>query len=705
MSHTSHMSFRRYGRSCHLEVGSARDLEDVLQLDEAHWVATSAPVTSLNFDRVFVGLLDPDASGRIVCDEVREAIAWVLASLRDRSGIDSGSAELPLDAINTDEPDGKQIRESAARMLRQLGAARATGITLEQVRQIRSKTESQPVSEAGVTLPEATDDEEIGRFVGDVIATVGGVDHPSGKKGINQEKLDNFLKQARSFLEWHREGVPQSDEETDIMLLGPQTPQAFYLYTSLKTKLDQYYAQCTAMAFDARAAAHFVASDDALRSMDMGDPEAIARMLREAPLAVPGPDRVLQFTSGLNPAYAAQLDRLRTQVIEPLLGGDRTSLPAEAWNSIKKMFAPHEDWSARKSGASVEKLGPEKLESYLEPRFADAVAELIARSAETAVVLDHIRLTEKLILYQAHILELVNNYVSFPYLYDTDSRAMFEIGTLIMDGRRFTFSVKVHDRGEHAKVAKTSDIYLVYATVFTGKDRPDFEIAVPVTCGGKGNLCVGKRGVFEDVHGQQYDARIEQIIENPISLGEALLSPYQRLVKLLSGKIESMTSSAEKRLDTTATQAMGTTDRPGAAGRAGGQVGGLLAGGLLMGGSVAVAALGSAVAYITSTLASVETYKIAVAVLVATLAVVLPTSIVALVKLRGRDLSAILEGAGWAINARMRLTFSQGRFFTHQPPFPKGARGVRRRWVPLALAAVILVEFLVVGCLLSRGLR
>ena len=69
----------------------------------------------------------------------------------------------------------------------------------------------------------------------------------------------------------------------------------------------------------------------------------------------------------------------------------------------------------------------------------------------------------------------------------------------------------------------------------------------------------------------------------------------------------------------------------------------------------------------------------------AVLAVMMPVSAMAVAKLRKRDLSAILEGCGWAINARMRLTFAQGRMFTETPAYPDGARGVptkRARTVP-----------------------
>ena len=82
--------------------------------------------------------------------------------------------------------------------------------------------------------------------------------------------------------------------------------------------------------------------------------------------------------------------------------------------------------------------------------------------------------------------------------------------------------------------------------------------------------------------------------------------------------------------------------------------------------------------------------------LAAVLAVMLPATIVAYIKLSKRDLSAILEGSGWGINARMRLTRFQSYTFTHQPAYPPGSKGVRRRrwrfWM-LGLVVVIVVLY------------
>ena len=50
MADPGNMVFDSYGRSPHLRIRSAADLEHVLALENAHWVATGAPTSSLNTD-------------------------------------------------------------------------------------------------------------------------------------------------------------------------------------------------------------------------------------------------------------------------------------------------------------------------------------------------------------------------------------------------------------------------------------------------------------------------------------------------------------------------------------------------------------------------------------------------------------------------------------------------------------------------------
>src|SRR5204862_6395046 len=67
---------------------------------------------------------------------------------------------------------------------------------------------------------------------------------------------------------------------------------------------------------------------------------------------------------------------------------------------------------------------------------------------------------------------------------------------------------------------------------------PAFEVVAPVTAGERGRLRVGKRGIFIDVAGKEYDAQVAEIVENPISVKEAMFAPFRRVSQFISKKVE-----------------------------------------------------------------------------------------------------------------------------------------------------------------------
>jgi len=670
MSDGRRMTFRRYGRCRHLHIATARDLAWALELDEAHWAAVNAPLSTINCDSTFLELVDTDNNSRIICRELRNAIAWILDTLCDYSALESASNVLKLDAINTNSPDGRRIYDAAGRMLESLNKSNTEQITLEQVRQIKARVESTPVSEVGILLPEASDDPDIRAFIADAIEATGGAAHPSGASGLGPTQLEAFIGSAETSLEWYNQSaIPSPSATTDIMPLGSETPAVYDIFAAVRGKIDQYFVQCQAAALDERFVQRMGWTESELADLDFDDPATLRHVLAKAPLARARVDGMLHFDDPVNPCCRQLLQRFRTEVAARLLDDSGPEFSAQQWQEIKDLFEAHQEWVASKPEGPAESLGVEKINAYLSSEYAATVRGLMANSAETAFDLDNIRLTEKLVLFQAHVLNLANNFVSFPHLYDPNRRAMFEVGTLIIDGRRFCLAVGVDDRKAHAQIARTSSMFVLYVEVTPGPtDSEKYEVAVPVTAGNRGNLCLYKRGLFVDVDGNQYDARVVEIIENPISLQEAFVAPFIRLGRLLTGKIESLTTRAEKKLDADTTRAVSQITADDAQVSTSKQS--APTGSMLMGAGVAVAALGSALAYITKTLADTSWLAIAIGLLAAVLVVLLPTSIVAVLKLRKRDLSAILEGSGWGINARMRLTGKMARFFSRRPPWP-----------------------------------
>lgn len=703
-------TFQRFGRAYHLRIDSAQQLADALELDQTHWVATSAPIDTIRSDRTFLEMLDCDHDGRIRAAELKLGVRWLLDHLSDTAGLTQRSTVLSLKAINQQSETGRRIHASVEKMLAHVHQPGSTHISLEQIRRIKADAKGTPVSEAGVVLPEAAGDQATRQLIQDVLGTIGGAAHPSGREGISQQQLDDFLAQVGAYLDWQARGrLDPGQSSSDVLPRGTQTPEAFALLSGLAAKLDQYFAQCRALALDPSLATQLPPRPETLRETDFADPAAIGQLLAAAPLAPPRADGILDRGDVINPHYAPQLEQLWECVLTPLGCTTRRQLSQDKWQAARQRFAAYQSWLKAKPPDGVAALGTERLEACMDHDGAQAVADLIACRRQTAFQLENVRLVEKLVLFQAHMLEFANNFISFPHLYAADSRAMFDVGNLIMDGRRFNLAVKVEHRAEHAAVAAASDMFVLYVHVAAHQNTKPYEVAVPVTAGEQGNLVVGKRGIFEDLDRNQWDARVVQIIENPISLNEAVVAPFKRIAQLIGGKIEQMTSSAEKKLDTTTQQTLtrvetAVTDRPAAAApSAGGR--GLMAGGMLAGGGLALAAVGSALTYIAKAVVNQPVIIIG-GVGCAVLAVLLPGLLLAGLKLRRRDLAAVLEGAGWAINARMCLSRPQRRYFTERPAYPSGARGVPtpHRWMRVAIAGLLIVALGVAGWGLWRWL-
>ncbi len=698
MARKSPITFHRTGKTLQLRIASAEDLLGATELDEAHWVATNAPVDTIHCDLTFLRLIDADGNGRITCHELTAAIGWLMRLLKDRSGLEQTSRTLCLAAINTTISEGQTIVATMGKILQRLGRSDSDSISLEQVRQVKAEMEALPVSEAGVVLPQTAEDGATRQFIVDVVNATGGAPHPSGQPGVGIQQLEAFVRAAEAQLTWYQAGLlPNGKDKTDIMPLGVATSQAYAILTAIRPKLDQYFAQCQAVALDQRFVQQMGWTEAELVGLDFDDPAVIDDVLRKAPLAKARPDGLLPLNEPINPFYQDLLEQFRTEVAAKVLGEHPAELSAGQWWQIKALFSAHKVWQEAKPPSVVVDRAPETLQKYLEGRFVEAVRSRIAESAEAALAMDNLRLVEKCLLYQAHLIDLANNFVSFPHLYDPAGRALFEMGSLVMDGRRFNLAVRVQNRQRHIELAQRSNMFVLYAEILPSDGEP-YELAVPVTSGGKGKLTVHKRGVFTDRSGNEHDARIVHILDNPISLQEAIVAPFRRLGRLLTGKIESLTTEAEKKLDTKTSAAISQVT-PAAQAPVPTKLSPMATGGLLMGAGVAAAAVGSAVAYIGKTIAQAGYLPIVLALLGAALLVALPTTIVAFLKLRKRDLSAILEGSGWAINARMRLTRRQRRFFSQRPAYPKGAHGTKKGLIVWLVALVVLILLAVGGYL------
>lgn len=663
-SRSASFSFEQHGNALHFKIEDYRDLEEILELDEALWIATTAPVSTLKADKVFLALLDSDQDGRLRSEEVKDGIRFLLSNLSEYSGIRSGNTKLPLTSINKETEFGSRVHTSATKVLKRL-QSNADHIDLGQVRTVKEEVLQGGLDEAGIVLSEAADNENTGLCIGDILSSVGGKKHHNGMVGVDRKSIDNFFSQCRLYLNWLLEaGEIGGQEPTKTLPLGSNTAQGYELLQSLSKKLTQYFLLCDIKRINPRLLERALAEPEANIALNLIQTEQAEAYLANAPLCFLDAEGNFELSGEINPYFRKAVTEFEARVVAPLLGNETKTLNKQSLQQLHEILGPYKVWVDRKPDVQVEHIVPESIQKYLnDPTYRETLERLIEESHQTAFVLENLKELERLILYQAYILPLTNSFVSFPKLYDPEKRALFEEGTLIMDGRHFTLAIRVDDREHHIETCRSSNIFVIYCELYGNDGEMKYEIAAPVTSGNRGTLHLNKRGIFNDINGNELHAKIVDIVENPISVGEAIVDPFIRINRSFFSRLEQFSSKAEEQLfrrEEKKDKDKKKKDNVPV--------------GLLAGGGVALAAVGSSFAFMVKTLSALTMKAVFLALLIVITIIAVPAGIAAYYKLSRRDLSTILEGSGWGINSRMKLTAAQAACFTFRPAPPTNKR-------------------------------
>ncbi len=683
--------FQNYGGIHQLRIESAKDLAFIHQLHPARWTATSVQIESLQCDPALLKYLNQDGSGTIRAEHLRAAVRWIFRMMAEGDRMAASSDVLRLADLDTSHEEGRKLKEAAIHILGQLKVKNLDEISLEQVRIFRNTYGMTPPNGDGVLPPQHVSDPAAAQLANDVLEQVGSTKDISGADGINEGHLCQFLDGVKKYLAW--KALAEDDGAAGILPWGDDTAAAVKLTSELDAKIEQFFWQCDLVKLDARTAERICLSEQDLQNLDGSDFRAIERQLAQAPLRTPNAEGVLNLQGPINPYYQDQMDELQNRVLARAQPDSHESLTRIGWQQIKAIFEPYCTWQTEKPSGGVGELSETTLKEYLngpaQKRLLQLLLEDLAVKDEVKQVTD----LEKLILYQRWLLELANNFVSFSALYNPSRRALFELGDLIIDGRELAFTMKVRNRAEHKKIAQTSKMFLVYAEITVSQEQErSFEIAAALTAGGQGAIEIGKRGIFYDLQDKEWDAQVVDIVENPISLWEAIESPFVKAKKLLSEKVEAFMGSRTRYLEKTTTEITTRMEKGESlqqpaqmpsAGAAPPSRPGMRD--LLLGGAIAFAAIGSSLVYLIKTLSQINLLKAGLSLVSLVLMVALFSALSGWNKLRKRDMSALLEACGWAVNFRMYMTRRLGYLFSHTPHLPEGARKERRDLVTLFL--------------------
>jgi hypothetical protein len=667
--------FYRAGGVDQVDLSSGADLEHLPELDKKLWVALACPTTGLHIDARSLELIDTDNDARIRPPEILGAVAWAREVFRDLDDLFEGEDELPLSSIDDGTDAGRELLAGARRILSNLGKADAKVITLADVADTEKVFVETKLNGDGVVLPESADDEPTRKAIEDVMTVMGSVRDRSGKPGLDAPLTEAFFARAAAWTEW----LGRADADAALRPLGDATASAADAAAAVAAKVNDYFVRCRLGAFDERVGAQLAAPEaSVMASLTQRDLAAQDDGVARLPLAMPAPGRPLSLVDGVNPAWSGRLTTFAGTAVSAILGPGRRALTEADWATLRGRLEPWWTWrSAQPADDEIQRLDPARIRELSTGGARAAILELIARDAALAGESNQIENVEKMVRLRRDLVPLLRNYVNFSQFYGT-RLAAFQVGVLYVDGRSCELCLAVDEVARHATLATMAHAYLVYCECTRKKDAEKRSIVAAVTAGDVDNLMAGRNGVFYDRKGDDWDARITRVVENPISVRQAFWSPYKRLIRFIEERMAKQANEADeastKKLEEEAAAGATADAKEGAKKAAAADAGGDSK--IDIG---TVAAIGVAVGGIAAFLSSVVATVLGLGIwmplgfLALVLAVSGPSMLIAWLKLSQRNIGPLLDANGWAVNAFARINVPFGGALTAVAELPPGA--------------------------------
>lgn len=310
----------------------------------------------------------------------------------------------------------------------------------------------------------------------------------------------------------------------------------------------------------------------------------------------------------------------------------------------------------------------------------------------------------KLLLLSRDFYRLLRNFVTFEDFYDKrqNVKAIFQAGTLIIDQRACTLCVRVSDMSKQNLQAGASGMYLIYCDCESKRLGKQMQIVAAMTIGGIRNLTVGKNALFYDNEGNDWDAVVTKIIDNPISIGQAFWSPYRKFGAWVTDLINKSAAEKDSKVFSEATNKIqeGAKNTPLAGEKPKPQAFDIAKfAGIFAAIGMAVGYIGAFFTSVIGGFASLKWWQDILAVLGIVLVISGPSMFLAWTKLRKRNLAPVLNANGWAVNADVMVNVMFGSTLTQQAQFPmlqlvdplaKKSMPAWKKWI-IAVASVLVI--------------
>jgi hypothetical protein len=664
--------FFRAGGFDQVQLETPEDLAALAELDQKLWAALACPTETLELDQRMLSYIDANKDGRIRSREVLEAIDWTLARLSDPSVLFNHD-NLPLAALSTNDL-GQKLMATAQRLLKVTGREGELSISAADTANLNVLFPPTEPNGDGLVPASLTHDDSLKAAINDIILVMGAETDRSGEAAVSEDAIRAFFAQAAEVAAWQAKST-----DTKLRPFGDDSAVAVATLAALKDKVEDYFTRLEMAAFDPRAHAIMNGEESELVRL-AGLSLASTDELKKLPLANTGNGDTLPLTRGINPAFVSLVTDLARYIIKPLLGEHIDAITRRDWDALIAKADDYFAWqAARPTVAFLTHLSSDRALELIESDAETALLNLVEQDREVADSADGLVELDKLLRYQTSLVTLLKNFVSFYDFYSRQKKAIFQAGTLYIDGKSCDLVVEVKNIDAHAVIAAKSESYLVYCQCSRRgepvKGKETLNIVAAITAGDEGNIVVGRNGIFYDRQGNDWDASVVKVVQHAISVREAFWSPYRRISGMISDQIQKFAASRDADMVNNTTNKLSETTTVPTADVAAKEKAFDIAkfAGIFAAIGLAVGALGTALAAMFTGLMSLAWWQFPLVIVGIMLAISGPSMMLAWFKLRRRSLGPILDGNGWAVNTQAKINIPFGAELTELAKLPKGS--------------------------------
>ena len=658
--------FDNIGGTSRVRINSGEAIAHLGELDPKMWTVLSCPVKGLEIDERSLAYMDIDSDDKIRVNDVVATAEWITGALKDADLILKGSDNIDIDQLDLDNEAGKKLHCAARQILDNLGKE-GNVISLADTSDIAAIFAKTRFNGDGVITEASSDDADEKAAIAAAVASLGGVADRSGAQGVNADMIEAFYKTLAEYVAWQEAAVEAP--------YGDKTDAAIDAYNALDAKVKDFFMRSKLASFSPDSTAALDVQTSRIEAISAENLTGKTDEIATYPIARVTGKAEIDLSEPVNPAWAAQFE-----VLKSVAAADKKVLTEEDWAAIGAQFAAYTAWKGAKAGAAVEALGLDAIKDFIAKDKKAALLDLVAQDAALAEEAANIDMVDRFLHIYRDFYKLLRNFVTLSDFYNKDKevKAIFQSGRLIIDQRECRFCVKVADMAKHNAEAAASGMFLIYCDCSTKTSAAKLNIVAAVTVGEIGDLVVGKNALYYDETGEEWDAVITKVIDNPISVGQAFWSPYRRMAKTIENLINKSAADKDAKMIADANAkinaapaALPAIPEDGTKPAAAPPFDIAKFAGIFAAIGMALGMIGTAVVSLAKGVLALTWWQLILAFVGIMLIISGPAMIMAWMKLRRRNIAPLLNANGWAVNASSKISIPFGETLTDVAKVPK----------------------------------